>query len=189
MVGSLIGFYVLIVSWILSFIYLFRKKITPMVGMMAAMVVGMVLGLSFGVILMAIHLDHFFEITIISMLFGAFFGALAGLPISIMAVLDGLLAGAMGGMMGTMVAFMVSAHQLNPLINIMIVLSGGAVFILFLLLQSETHQENSSGWKLFFFNRPLPLFIIILLTFFMTFQFDFPVNSDSIPNNEIHLHE
>lgn len=160
-----------------------------MAGMMVAMTVGMVLGLSFGTIIALINPDHFFEVTVISILFGALMGVIAGFPISIMAVLDGFLSGAMGGMMGAMLGMMVSGEAINNAMNVIIVLSGGALFILFLMMQSEISIKEK-GLKNFFFVRRLPLFLIIMLAFYFTHQFSFPIKHDDLdhsshPNNYI----
>ncbi|WNF36493.1 hypothetical protein RJD24_19035 [Bacillaceae bacterium IKA-2] len=151
---------------------MFRKKISCMAGMMVAMTVGMVLGLSFGTIIALANPDHFFEVTVISILFGALMGTVAGFPISIMAVLDGFLSGAMGGMMGAMLGLMVSGEAINNTMNVIIVFSGGALFILFLMMQSEITIKEK-GIKNFFFVRRLPLFLAIVLAFYLTHQFSF----------------
>ncbi len=180
--------YILIISWIYSFIFLFRKKISCMAGMMIAMTIGMVLGLSFGTILALINSDHFFEVTVISILFGALMGTIAGFPISIMAVLDGFLSGAMGGMMGAMLSVMVSSKVTNTAVNVIIVFSGGVLFILFLMMQNEINIKEK-GWKNFFFVKRFPLFLLILLTFYFTHQFSFSIKHKQFdPSSHSNLH-
>lgn len=152
-----------------------------MAGMMIAMTVGMVTGLSFGTIVALLNPDHFFQVTVFSILFGAIMGTIAGFPISLMAVLDGFLSGAMGGMMGAMLGVMV-AGEANPTMNVMIVLSGGVLFILFLLIQSEINIEEQ-GWKNFFFVKRLPLFLVIVLAFYLTHQYSLPKNVEIIDHS------
>lgn len=176
---KLLLLYITIVIWIFSFIFLFRKRISCMAGMMIAMTVGMVLGLSFGTITALYYPDHFFEVTVISVLFGAMMGTIAGFPISIMAVLDGFLSGAMGGMMGAMLGAMVSGNGLYSATNVIVVLSGGLLFILFLMMQSEINIKEK-GWKNFLFVRRLPLFLVILLAFYYTNQFSLLVDNNNI---------
>lgn len=154
-----------------------------MIGMMVAMTIGMVLGLSFGVVIALLHPEHFFEVTVISILFGAIAGTVAGFPISIVAVLDGFLSGAMGGMMGAMLGVMVSGDEVNMVMNIMIVISGGALFILFLMLQGEINITDI-GWKSFLFAKRLPLFLVIILAFYLTHHYSLPI----IPGDIDHSH-
>ncbi|MDF2963334.1 MAG: hypothetical protein K0S39_5069 [Paenibacillus sp.] len=47
----LIGYYVILSVWIASFIFIFRKRLTCMVGMMGAMALGMTIGLGVGSLL------------------------------------------------------------------------------------------------------------------------------------------
>jgi hypothetical protein len=158
-----------------------------MIGMMGAMAVGMVLGLSFGVILALLHPEHFFEVTVISILFGAIAGTIAGFPISIIAVLDGFLSGAMGGMMGAMLGVMVSGDEVNMVMNVMIVISGGALFILFLMLQGELNIKDK-GWKSFFFAKRLPLFLVIILAFYLTHHYSLPIHHENIDHSHHNHH-
>jgi MFS family permease len=185
---TLLILYTLIVLWILSFIFLFRKKISCMAGMMVAMTVGMVLGLAFGTIIAILHPDHFFEVTVISILFGALAGTIAGFPISIMAVLDGFLSGAMGGMMGAMLGVMVSGQAINNVMNVMIVLAGGVLFILFLMMQGELSFKEKD-WKNFFFAKRLPLFLVILLAFYLTHHFSLPIEHEKMEEDHSSHHK
>ncbi len=176
--------YGFIVLWIFSFIFLYRRQITCMAGMMIAMTIGMALGLTFGTITGMLYPDHFFQITVISILVGGIIGVIAGFPFSIMAVLDGFLSGAMGGMMGAMLGVMIAIETINTVINVMVVLSGGILFILFLMIQSEV-KFKESDWKSFFFSNRLPLFLVIILAFYLTHQFSYSTitHDDDIDHN------
>ncbi|OIJ18896.1 hypothetical protein BKP45_15325 [Anaerobacillus alkalidiazotrophicus] len=178
----LIILYTMIVFWLFSFIFVFRNKISCMAGMMIAMIVGMVLGLSAGMFLAMFYPDHFFEITVVSILIGAITGTIAGFPISIMAVLDGFLSGAMGGMMGAMLGIMVSQETINQTLNVIVVISGGVLFILFLMIQSEINIKEK-GWKNFFFVKRLPLFLVIILAFYFTHLFSYSEKHEEIDHS------
>ncbi|MCT8137731.1 hypothetical protein H1D32_08140 [Anaerobacillus sp. CMMVII] len=155
--------------------------------MMIAMTVGMVLGLSFGTIMGLMYPEHFFVITVISILFGAITGTIAGFPLSIIAVLDGFLSGAMGGMMGAMLGVMVSSTQMNSVMNVMIVISGGVLFMLFLMMQGELSFKEKN-WKNFFFGKRLPLFLVIILAFYLTHHYSLPTQHEN-NDHSIHQHD
>lgn len=180
----LIFVYALIVLWVFSFIFLYRKQITCMAGMMIAMTLGMSLGLALGTIFGILNPDHFFQITVISILIGGIIGVIAGLPFSIMAVLDGFLSGAMGGMMGAMLGVMLAIELINIVINVFVVLTGGILFILFLMIQSEV-KFKEKGWKNTFFANRLPLFLIVVFSFYITHNYTFVANIDE---NDQHQH-
>jgi heme/copper-type cytochrome/quinol oxidase subunit 2 len=170
----LIGLYTLFVIWVLSFTYLFYKKITCMVGMMIAMTMGMTIGLFIGTVTGTMYPEYFFQTTIFSMLVGAVFGVMSGYPISIMAVLDGLLSGIMGGMMGAMLGSMIPALYQDSIIKVMFVLSIGILFILFLMIQNEIKfKDTEKGWKTLLFSRPQPMFLLTCVILFLVHQSQF----------------
>lgn len=177
--------YTVIILWILSFIYLFRNHFSMMAGMMISMTLGMVTGLSFGSIIAVLHPDYFFQVTVISILFGGIIGTLAGIPIGLMAILDGLLSGAMGGMMGAMLGVMVASEWTASIISVIVVFSGGVLFILFLMIQNEV-KIKENDWKQSLFGNPLPFFIIIVLSFYLTHNYTF---STPIEEHEHHSHQ
>ncbi|MGO4886543.1 cupredoxin domain-containing protein [Anaerobacillus sp. MEB173] len=169
-VYGLIITYSIIVLWIFSFTFLYRKRITCMVGMMIAMTMGMTIGITLGTIIGMIYPDYLFKTTVISMLIGGITGVIFGLHISIMGVLDGLLSGIMGGMMGAMLGTMITSETYNTVINVLGVLSAGIFFILFLMMQSEI-KVKEKGWKYFFFAKPMPLFLVVLFFLYITNQY------------------
>ncbi len=175
----LIFVYAFIIFWIFSFIFFYRKQITCMTGMMIAMTIGMALGLTVGTLLGLLYPDQFFQMTVVGILIGGILGVIAGLPFSIMAVLDGFLSGAMGGMMGAMLGVMITTEAINATFNVMVILSGGILFILFLMIQSEVKFKENDWKNKFFFHR-LPLFLVILFAFYLTHHY-----SITTTNNEI----
>ncbi|QOY34263.1 hypothetical protein AWH56_016185 [Anaerobacillus isosaccharinicus] len=180
---TLFAVYTIIILWIMGFIYLFRNNISKMAGMMSSMTLGMVTGLSFGTITAVLHPDYFFQVTVISILFGGIVGTIAGLPIGLLALLDGLLSGIMGGMMGAMLGVMVASEWTNNIISVIVLFSGGILFILFLMMQNEV-KIKLTGWQLIYGN-PLPFFIIIVLSFYLTHNYTF---STPIEKHEHHSH-
>lgn len=172
----------LVIIWIFSFVFMFRKKLSSMAGMMIAMTIGMALGLLFGAILAMVYPESFFKVTVISMLFGAMMGTIAGFPINMMAVLDGFLSGSMGGMMGTMLGAMISGDLAYNLINVIIVFSGGVLFLLFLMIQGEINTKLK-GWKNFFFGVRLPLFILIMIVFYFSNQLTLPNKHEELDHS------
>jgi hypothetical protein len=181
---TLFSVYAIIILWVLSFIYLFRDHFSTMAGMMSSMTLGMVTGLSFGTIIAVLHPDYFFQVTVISILFGGIIGTIAGIPIGLMAILDGLLSGAMGGMMGAMLGVMVASEWTNSIISVLVVFSGGLLFILFLMMQNEVTIKDND-WKRFLYGNPLLFFIIIVFSFYLTHNYTFSI---PIENHEHHSH-
>ncbi|GAB3796925.1 hypothetical protein [Virgibacillus kimchii] len=159
--------------------FLYRDKITNMVGMMIAMSIGMSIGLTVGVILGILIPDNFFMATILGIVIGMSTGFIAGLPISAMAVLDGLLSGLMGGMMGAMLGEMIAIEYYDSTIKIMFFLFLFTLLILFFVIQKEVNKKEST----FYTN---PLFIVILFgLIFIVFNQMEPIvtNVDDSPNH------
>lgn len=181
---TLFAVYTIIILWILGFIYLFRDNISTMAGMMSSMTLGMVSGLSFGTIIAILYPDYFFQATVISILFGGIIGLLAGFPVGLLALLDGLLSGVMGGMMGAMLGVMVASEWTNSIISVIVVFSGGLLFILFLMMQNEVKIKDND-WRRSLYGNPLPFFIIIIFSFYLTHNYTF---STPIEKHEHHSH-
>lgn len=156
-----------------------------MAGMMIAMTLGMTIGLSFGTSMGLIYPEHFFQMTVISILVGAIAGTIAGLSFNMIAVLDGFLSGAMGGMMGAMLGVMISSEFVNNAMNVIIVITGGIIFILFLMIQNEVKiTKRTLGNSIF--RRRFPLFFIILLAFYATHQYSIPMIEEESDHSHHH---
>lgn len=149
--------YGVLTLWNLTFIFLYYKRLTCMVGMMAAMVLGMTAGLGIGSLLSVWLPGQFFYANISGMLIGGMIGVLAGVPVSIMAVLDGLLSGIMGGMMGAMLIEMTPASHSELTLKLMSLLFIGICFILYIMLLSESKVNQKS------FVHPRYLFAVSIL--------------------------
>lgn len=169
----LVVIYGLMFLWILSFTYLYYRKISCMLGMMIAMTLGMTLGLGIGTVFGLLLPEQFVKSTVVSMLAGGTLGFIAGLPISMMAVLDGFLSGVMGGMMGTMLVVMIPSNDMNTIIKILAVLTAGILFILFLLMQSEI-KFKENNWKRYLFGKKEPLFVVVCLFLILANQYQMP---------------
>ena len=167
----IIGLYAILTIWTSSFIFIFRKRLTCMVGMMGAMVLGMTIGLGVGTLLAVWLPGQFFPSVMLSMLIGGVVGVIAGSPISLMAVLDGLLSGVMGGMMGAMLVVMIPESNIAATLKLMAVLSGGIIFMLLLMLQGEVPKEYLKRGS-FLMSMPAPMFSTIVLILIMVLQID-----------------
>jgi plastocyanin len=159
----LLVFFVFLPGWICAFLIVARKNISCMAGMMSAMTVGMGAGLGMGAIASIVFPINTFYAIMFGMLAGSFAGITAGLPISLMAVLDGMLSGLMAGMMGAMLVDMISSNYHMILLQVLAILTGGIVFVLYLMLQSEIKQKILSGLPLFL-RKPSWMFTVILLS-------------------------
>lgn len=155
-------FFVVFPFWMFTFIYYARRKITCMVGMMGAMTIGMSVGLGLGTWIAAAFSIPLFYSTMIGMVLGGIAGALAGLPVSLMAVLDGMLSGLMAGMMGAMTGEMISGEYSMLLLKIIGLLTGGVLFLLFIMLQNEIKQEQLRQFPSLL-RRPAWMFVLIVL--------------------------
>lgn len=155
-------FFVVLPLWMFMFIFYAQRKITCMVGMMGAMTIGMSVGLGLGTWVAATFPIPLFHSTMISMILGGIAGALAGLPVSLMAVLDGMLSGLMAGMMGAMLGEMISTEYRVLLLKVMGILTGGILFLLFIMLQNEINQEQLRQFPSFL-RSPSWMFVIIVL--------------------------
>ena len=155
-------FFLILPGWICTLLIASRKLISCMVGMMSAMTVGMVVGLGIGAIATIISpVDSFYAI-LLGILAGSLAGIAAGLPIGLMAVIDGLLSGLMAGMMGAMLADMISSSYHMILLQVLAILAGGIIFLLYLMLLGEIKPNNLSGLPLFY-RSPAWIFTVILL--------------------------
>lgn len=161
------GLYGILTVWIISFIIMFRKQLTSMVGMMASMALGMTVGLAMGTLIALWMPGSFFHSALISMLIGGGIGIISGAPISLMAVMDGLLSGIMGGMMGMMLMFMMPAHYVEITVKLMAVLCCGIVFLLFLMLQGEINSDILKQ-KSFLIAKPATMFSVIVIGLLLT---------------------
>lgn len=155
-------FFIALPLWVLILVYYARSKISCMAGMMGAMTMGMSVGLGLGTWVAAVFPIPLFHSTIIGMVLGGMAGTLAGLPISLMAVLDGLLSGGMAGMMGAMLGEMIAVEHSLLLLKIIGILTGGVLFLLFLMLQNEVKREHLLHFPSLL-RKPAWMFVLIVL--------------------------
>ncbi|MCM3715443.1 cupredoxin domain-containing protein [Alkalihalobacillus oceani] len=183
--------FIVLLSWLILYTYLFKEKLGNMVGMVLAMTLGMVVGLSTGALLAILYPTFIFEVTIISMLIGGFIGVISGYPFSLVAILDGLMSGIMGGMMGAMLGVMITPEYQNQLLSIMSLLTVGIFFFVYLIQTSElvkAYQRNS------FFFQPLPYFLVACFFIYSFHGYSFVLNNEMIdhsshaPKNELMIH-
>ncbi len=166
--------FILLLTWLISLSYLFKKKLSNMIGMVVSMTLGMIIGISIGTFSAVLFPDLFFEITVLSMLIGGFVGVIAGFPYSLIAIIDGLISGVMGGMMGTMLGVMISPEHYNQLLNILSLWTVGIFFLLYLLLVYELNKEPNNQSL---FSHPLPFFALVCLFIFSFHNFTFEFNN------------
>ncbi|MGO4886769.1 hypothetical protein ACJ2A9_03345 [Anaerobacillus sp. MEB173] len=183
---SLLITYFIIILWILSFTFLYRKRISYMTGMMIAMSTGMTIGLTFGIVLGILYSDQLFKMTVISMIIGGMTGVIFGIQFNIIAVIDGFMSGIMGGMMGVMLGVMIPNDTINTVINVFAVFSSGILFLLFLLIQHDIIIKEK-GWRKFFFAKQLPLFLVVILFFILSNQYQYPIPRADIDHSS-HLY-
>ncbi len=180
--------FILLLTWLICLSYLFKEKLSNMIGMVVSMTLGMITGLSIGTFSAVLFPDLFFEITVLSMLIGGFVGVIAGFPYSLIAIIDGLISGVMGGMMGTMLGVMISSEHYNQLLNIMSLWTVGIFFLIYLLLVYEINKESNNNSLI---SHPLPYFTLVclfILSFhYFTFEFNNSTNhhADHVNNQEI----
>ncbi|TES45870.1 hypothetical protein E2L07_20105 [Halalkalibacterium halodurans] len=168
--------FILLLSWLIIFAYMYREKLSHMVGMVISMTVGMIVGISVGTLSAILYPESFFEVTIISMLIGGLIGVIAGYPFSLTAILDGLMSGIMGGMMGTMLGLMVPPENQNQLLNIISLLTVGVFFLVYLLQVSEINKVGKRSTSLF---QPLPYFLVVCFFIFSFHGYSFEVSNGS----------
>lgn len=167
------GIYIILSVWILSFLFIFRNRISCMTGMMSSMTLGMSIGLGMGTLIATWLPGQFFQAVILSMIIGGGMGAIAGIPISIMAVLDGLLSGIMSGMMGSMLLVMIPSAFVAPALKIMVVLCSGIVFLLLLMLQGEIKVDVLKKNSLIL-SQPHYMFVVIMIFFLVIYLTSVP---------------
>lgn len=171
MIGSwiVLGIYVFLMLWIVTFIIIQRDRISRMASMMAAMSLGMSIGLGVGTIVANWFPDNFFLATMISMFIGAFVGVITGISSGLMAVMEGLLAGIMGGMMGAMLMVMIPSSYIEPTIKMISILCYSIVFLIFLMLRGEI-DSSSSHFKASVLTKPSLFFGVIVICFLVIYQ-------------------
>jgi len=175
-------FFVALPLWVLTFVFYARSSISCTAGMMGAMTMGMSVGLSLGTwIALAFSLPLFHSI-MIGMALGGLAGTLAGLPISLMAVLDGMLSGGMAGMMGAMTGEMIADEYGLLLLKVTGILTGGVLFLLFIMLQSEVKRDELQRFPSML-RKPAWMFALILLA---GLGIEFVHALPSIPNTGTH---
>lgn len=173
--------YALLFIWIIIFTFLYHKKLSPHTGMMISMTLGMTVGLGVGTFIGLLHPHYFFQATFISVLVAGVIGCISGIPISLSACLEGLLGGIMGGMMGAMLGVMLPTETADGTIKLMALLSGGTLFLLFLIMQSEVSKDKK---KLPIFLKPSSYFVAVCLFLFASNQYHFTEMNEHQPNHQ-----
>lgn len=129
--------YLVIVGWVIVLSFSNRYRQPGMAGMVGAMSVGMVVGVTIGASAPILWDATFFSATVIGVVTGASSGLIVGWGSGLVGILDGLLSGVMGGMMGAMLGVMVSVEEQHTLFHLLMLFSGGSLFLVFLLLRNK----------------------------------------------------
>ena len=159
--GIILAFlHVFILIWTIGFLFVFRKRISVMIGMAAAMCIGMVIGFGTGILTAILLPSQFASAALIGTAIGMAAGAAAGCMIGLAAVLDGILAGAMAGMMGAMLVAMLPSSQQQDVLFFSIVISGLIQFVLTLVLQENAETHHARAPQRLFRSPALPFCII-----------------------------
>ncbi|MCA9477901.1 MAG: heavy-metal-associated domain-containing protein [Nanoarchaeota archaeon] len=149
--------------------FIYKIRVTCMVGMMIGMTIGMQTGMMIGAILGATN--GFFIGALVGMLVSVAVGVITGQCCGVMGVMEGMMAGVMGGTMGPMISVMMMSDHIEwfmppyMLINIIIT----ALMIYMVYEESVEGKEVQTRTPDFFYFISLCVLASAAITAIMVF--------------------